>query len=124
MSGLLLTAMLFCGSSRASEVVSQMLVELRSQSSQDFTAEAGRAVWFRSEKNRSCTSCHTDAATVSGRHERTGKIIEPMAPSVNPDRLSDRKKIDKWFLRNCKWTFRRECTAQEKGDVLVWLMEQ
>lgn len=121
---MLIAGVLVCGSSQASDVVTQMLVELRSQSSEAFTAQAGRAVWFRTQNDRSCTSCHTEVVTGSGRHERTGKLIEPMAPSVNPERLTQRKKIDKWFLRNCKWTFRRECTAQEKGDVLVWLMAQ
>ncbi|MEZ5550620.1 MAG: DUF1924 domain-containing protein [Pseudomonadales bacterium] len=121
---LLLVGVLVGSSSQAAEVVNRMLDELRAQAMEDFTAEAGRAVWFRNQNGRSCTSCHTDAVRGSGRHERTGKIIEPMAPSVNAERLTDRKKIDKWFLRNCKWTFRRECTAQEKGDVLVWLMEQ
>ena len=44
-----------------------------------------------------------------------------MAPSVNPKRLTDRTKIEKWFVRNCKWTFGRECTPQEKGDLLSFI---
>jgi hypothetical protein len=56
-----------------------------------------------------------------GKHAKTGKAIEPMAPSVNPKRLSDEKQIRKWFSRNCKWTLGRECTAQEQGDVLLYL---
>lgn len=44
-----------------------------------------------------------------------------MSPAVNPKRLSDPKKIEKWFLRNCKWTLGRECTPQEKGDYLTYL---
>lgn len=44
-----------------------------------------------------------------------------MKPAVNPERLVDAKKIEKWFLRNCKWTFGRECTAQEKGDFLTFI---
>jgi hypothetical protein len=47
-----------------------------------------------------------------------------MAPSVNAERLTEAKKMDKWFLRNCKWTLGRACTAQEKGDVLMWLRDQ
>ena len=47
-----------------------------------------------------------------------------MARSVNPERLTEVKKLNKWFLRNCKWTYGRECTAQEKGDILVWLSDQ
>jgi hypothetical protein len=89
-----------------------------------FQASRGEAVWYREEAGRSCTSCHLDSPLVSGRHQKTGKVIEPMAPSVNAERLTDLKKMKKWLLRNCKWTFGRECTAQEKGDVLAWLNAQ
>ncbi len=44
-----------------------------------------------------------------------------MAVSVNATRLSDPKKVEKWFLRNCKWTFGRECTPQEKGDFIDYM---
>ena len=43
-----------------------------------------------------------------------------MAPSVNPKRFTDLKKVEKWFRRNCKWTWGRECNAQEKADILQW----
>jgi len=42
-----------------------------------------------------------------------------MSPSVNPDRLTDSKKVNKWFKRNCKWTLGRECTAQEKSNFFL-----
>ena len=108
----------------AGDVATAMLRELQPQAEQQFTAEAGYEVWFRDVDGRSCTSCHSDSVFAEGRHERTGKVIEPMAPSLNPERLTQRKKINKWLLRNCKWTFGRECTAQEKGDILVWLSAQ
>ena len=88
-----------------------------------FSAERGQEVWYREVNGRQCTSCHLDSVYAQGRHQKTGKVIEPMAPSVNPERLTDLKKMKKWFLRNCKWTFKRECTNQEKGDVLVWLKD-
>jgi hypothetical protein len=44
-----------------------------------------------------------------------------MSPVVNPDRLTDPKKIKKWFRRNCKWTLGRECTAAEQADVIDYL---
>jgi len=47
-----------------------------------------------------------------------------MAVSVNPERYRNEKKIRKWLLRNCKWTFARECSAQEKSDILTWLIQQ
>ena len=55
---------------------------------------------------------------------KTGKVIDPMAPSVNPKRFTDAKEIEKWFKRNCTWTVGRECTPQEKGDFLSYLRTQ
>ena len=106
------------------EAVAELLDSLRAGGVEDFSAERGRATWYRDVDGRSCTSCHTESLTIPGRHQKTGKRIEPMAPSVNPERLTSTRKINKWFLRNCKWTFGRECTAQEKGDILVWLSAQ
>ena len=86
----------------------------------------GKDLWFRQTpaedgKMRDCTVCHGKDLTQSGKHAKTGKVIDPMAPSVNKERFTDLKKIEKWFKRNCKWTLGRECTAQEKGDVLKFL---
>ena len=108
----------------ASETTEALLEEFKGKATVPFTTEAGIAAWTLVSNGRSCTSCHTDSVHVKGRHKRTGKIIEPMAPSVNSERLTDRKKINKWFLRNCKWTYGRECTVQEKGDILLWLSRQ
>ncbi len=88
------------------------------------SAEAGKTLWFTDFDGRRCTDCHGDAPVDAGKHVRTAKHIDPMAPSVNALRLTDEKKIEKWFLRNCKWTLKRECSLQEKADVLVWLKEQ
>lgn len=106
------------------EAVTSLLAEFQAAAPEPLSAEAGRATWYQDTDGRSCTSCHSETLDVAGRHEKTGKPIEPMAPSVNPERLADRRKINKWFLRNCKWTFGRECTAQEKGDMLLWLSQQ
>jgi hypothetical protein len=86
-----------------------------------FSAKSGELYWNKELNGRSCTTCHTHSVQAEGRHKRTGKSILPMAPSVNPKRLTNLKKIEKWFLRNCKWTYGRECSAQEKGDILQWL---
>ena len=71
--------------------------------------------------NRSCASCHSAEPRDPGRHVRTGKTIAPLAPSVNTKRLTDEKQIRKWLARNCKWTLGRECIADEKAAVLVYL---
>jgi len=47
-----------------------------------------------------------------------------MSPVTTPTRLPDNQKIEKWFKRNCKWTFGRECTLQEKGDLILFMQKQ
>lgn len=116
---------LLAGAAELSPAVAALLVEFDADAERPFSAIEGDRTWHTIEPNdRSCMSCHSESLFVRGRHERTGKVIEPMAPSVNPERLTEVKKIRKWFLRNCKWTFGRECTAQEKGDILLWLSDQ
>ena len=47
---------------------------------------------------------------------------EPLAPFANPERFTRPEKVAKWFKRNCRDVLARECTAQEKGDVLAFVM--
>ena len=110
----------------ATEVVTKLLQDYRNEATQAFSADAGRQLWNNvfsdaSGDNRSCTTCHTSDPKQTGKHARTGKRIEPLAPSVNPERLSKEREIRKWLTRNCKWTLGRECNAQEKGDLLTYL---
>ena len=90
-----------------------------------FSSQRGEKLWNSqftvSGQQRSCASCHTTDPRQVGKHIRTGKVIQAMAPSVNADRITDQSKINKWFKRNCKWTLGRVCTNQEKGDVLEYL---
>lgn len=72
----------------------------------------------------SCASCHTANPAATGRHARTGKPIAPLAPAANRERFTDLIVADKWFKRNCNDVLGRVCTAQEKGDVLTFLMQQ
>ena len=93
-------------------------------------AEAGQVAWVAEHQPsdtapaRSCSSCHGTDLTQPGRHVNTGKVIEPMAPSVNAARLSDPAKVEKWFRRNCRWTLGRECSAREKADFLAYIRTQ
>ncbi len=109
------------------DAISQLQADYQAKGAGPFSAAAGEALWnkpfkdAKSGKERRCTTCHTTDLTQAGKHLRTGKVIEPMAPSANPKRLTKIKKIKKWFVRNCKWTLGRECTAQEKGDLLAFL---
>lgn len=87
-----------------------------------FDAAAGERAWTAehrppgSEAPRSCATCHGTDLRKPGRHATTGKVIEPLAVSASPERLSDPVKAERWFGRNCRWTLGRECTPQEKGD--------
>lgn len=96
----------------------------------DFSAERGKGFWQKpgaAEDGRtlSCSTCHGSDAELrkSGKHYKSGKVIEPMAPSVNKERYTDMEKLEKWFNRNCKQVVKRECSAQEKGDVLRYLSQ-
>ena len=85
--------------------------------------EAGKQLWYQDFDGRSCTSCHGQSPKDMGKHQKTGRPIEPMALSVNPERFSDPAKTEKWFLRNCRWTLGRECTSNEKTNILAWLKQ-
>lgn len=114
----------------ATPAVDELLTEYRQQGADNFTVEAGRTLFFKTfpdkeaGKTRQCTTCHTDNLHQQGQHVRTGKSIEPLAPSINPSSLTKVKNIRKWLKRNCKWTLGRECTPQEKGDVLTFIQAQ
>lgn len=88
-----------------------------------FSAERG-AAFFRATHGGdwSCASCHGEDPRAIGRHATTGKRIQPLAPSVNTARFTRPEKVEKWFARNCNDVLERPCTAQEKGDVLAWLL--
>jgi hypothetical protein len=76
------------------------------------------------DQPRSCATCHRTDLTQPGKHATTGKPIEPMAVSVNPKRLTDPAKVEKWFGRNCRWTLGRDCTPQEKANFLSYIESQ
>ena len=107
--------------------IDTLLQAYASQGVTEVDAEQGKYLWKKTFQSngeyaeRRCASCHTEDLTAPGKHIKTNKLIEPMAPSVNPQRLTDQKKIEKWFKRNCKWTMGRECTVQEKADFLLYL---
>jgi hypothetical protein len=104
-----------------------LIEDYRNAGAGPFSQSAGRSAWIREHQStgngdtRSCSSCHGKDLTQPGRHIKTGKPIEPMAPSVNPARLTDPKKVEKWFRRNCRWTLGRECSPQEKGDFIRYI---
>lgn len=112
------------------DVLQDRLHSYQSQGAGSFDAKRGEKMWHEKHisakdgKNRDCTTCHGKDLTQRGKHVRTGKVIDPLSPSVNKERLTDAKKIEKWFKRNCKWVLGRECTPQEKGDFLSYIATQ
>jgi len=105
-----------------SSVSANLLAGYRADAGKDFTAARGEQLFRARHGENSCTSCHTDNAKAAGKHAQTGKLIEPLAPVVNPARLSDPAKVEKWFKRNCNDVLKRACTAQEKGDFMTYLL--
>ena len=90
---------------------------------QGFDAERGKLFFNNTHGNDwSCASCHTSNPADPGKHVKTDKAIDPLAPSANAERFTEIKKVEKWFKRNCGDVLDRECTSLEKGDVLTYLM--
>ena len=95
-----------------------------------YEAQSGKASPVRGEqffnakhgKEWSCASCHENPPNHDTKHIVTGKVIKPLSPNSNSERFTDQAKVEKWFKRNCNDVLGRECTAQEKADVLSWLM--
>jgi len=106
-----------------------LLARYRAEAPGGFSAPRGKALWTTAvrpvagEAARSCSACHGTDLKVPGKHVRTGKAIPPLSRSARADALSDAANIEKWFARNCQWTLGRECSAQEKGDVLTYLLQ-
>ncbi len=116
---------------QASETaITQVQDSYRTEEGSAFAATRGKSMWTqsfiqkKSGKQVSCATCHTADLKRAGSHIRTGKTIGPMATTANEERFNDPAKIEKWFLRNCKWTLGRECTAQEKGDFLSYFQSE
>lgn len=70
----------------------------------------------------SCASCHGPDPSAAGKHAKSGQLIHALAPKANPDRLTDAANTEMWFRRDCRVVLGRECTPEEKADVLAWLL--
>ncbi|MFZ2300540.1 MAG: DUF1924 domain-containing protein [Gallionella sp.] len=128
-SGLVLMAVAgFAAQPALAETPSEILASIQKEASgtpgfQGFSAARGEG-FFKAKHGGewSCASCHTDNPAASGKHAKTGKLIDPLAPSANAERFTTQKKVEKWFKRNCNDVLDRACTPQEKGDVLSYLL--
>jgi hypothetical protein len=118
-------AAVLCCQGALAGAVDELLVRYQGQGAGEARPASGEALWRQEQQvegqARSCATCHNQDLKAAGRHAKTGKPIDPLAPSANPKRLTDTAEIEKWLLRNCKWTWGRECTAQEKADLLSFI---
>ncbi len=123
-------ATMLIATSASANVVDQLLQSYQQQGATAFNGDVGKSLWTKSfgtssdGYDRKCSTCHTTDLRRAGKHAKTGKSIEPLAPSANSKRLSDAAEIEKWLKRNCQWTLGRECNAQEKGDFLTFIRTQ
>lgn len=127
--GLLFIAASLVAAPTFAETPDQVLAELQAEAAkstpnfQGFSAQRGEQFFKQKHgSDWSCSSCHTDNPAATGKHAKTEKPIDPMAPSANGERFTNPKKIAKWFKRNCNDVLDRACTSQEKGDVLSYLL--
>jgi hypothetical protein len=128
-------ALLFSTSLMAasSEVVQYMnelskTAKVENSSFSGFDAARGKEIFTSTHtgkqgKPMACTSCHTTNLANSGKNSLTGKVIEPLSPRANPQRLTSTKEVTKWLKRNFMDVYAREGSAQEKGDVLTYIMK-
>jgi Domain of unknown function (DUF1924) len=90
------------------------------------SAEDGKAFFNRQftikGKQVACASCHTANPGNAGKHIVTKKPIKPMAPSVNPERFTNLDKVELNFEKHCLDILGKDCTAQEKGNYIAYLL--
>lgn len=103
--------------------------KMQNPSFTDFDIKRGEKIFNdvrigKKGKEISCTTCHSTNLKASGQNINTNKFIEPLAPSVNPSRLSDVAEVEKWLRRNFNDVFSREGSSLEKGDVLTYIINQ
>ena len=73
-------------------------------------------------KQVACASCHTANPADNGKHMVTGKPIRPLAPAVNEKRFTSIDTVEKNFTKHCNDIITRDCTAQENGNFIAYLL--
>lgn len=109
------------------QILENIVQEAR-QAQPGFTVSVARGEQFYRARQTggkeadSCASCHTDNPKAVGKHVKTHKAIEPLAPSANKQRFTDMAQVEKWFRRNCREVLGRVCTPQEKADFTAYVL--
>lgn len=96
------------------------------QAKSTLSADEGKAFYTKKVvvdgKDLSCSACHTDNPAQHGKHNVTGKEIQPMSPAVNPKRFAEIQKSEKGFTKHCKDLYKKDCSAQDKGNFITYLL--
>lgn len=114
-----------CMAEQPQDFLTEYSAQAKRENPQFTGFDAGRGKVFFTMRHGGewmCASCHTENPANEGKHIVTGKIIKPMSPAVNHLRFTETPKVEKWFKRNCKDVLSRECSAQEKGDFLAYVL--
>ena len=148
---LLSLAALHAEASNAERLIERYRAEARAESPdfRGFSAEDGRSFYMKKHPvpvigEAGCVSCHLADPRRSVMRHRTKipcrachvvddaehvdpvnakkREIEAFAPVANPQRFSDPAWVEKWFKLNCNYLLKRPCSAQEKGDLITWLL--
>ncbi|HCI52260.1 MAG TPA: hypothetical protein DE312_02835 [Gallionella sp.] len=90
------------------------------------SADDGKEFYTRKQmvkgKDLACSTCHTDNPANKGKHNESGKEIQPMAPSANPKRFSDLNESAKGFTKHCKQVYGKDCSAKDKGNFIAYVL--
>jgi len=87
------------------------------------SVERGKSFFDSTHGNDwSCSTCHGMPPVREGTHATTRKAIEPLAPAANPRAFTSTTRVDKWLRRNCRDVLDRDCTDQEKADLMAYLL--
>jgi len=92
----------------------------------DFDSKRGEEIFTSKHIGKkgqeiSCTSCHNPDLRQEGKNVFTNKSIKPLSPTVNKERLTSVKEVQKWLRRNFKDVYLEEGDAIQKGDVLYYI---
>jgi len=93
----------------------------------ELSADEGKAFYTKKlvmidGKELACATCHTDNPANVGKHNETGKPIQPMSPSVNKKRFSNLNDSAKGFTKHCKQIYGKDCAAKDKGNFITYLL--
>ncbi len=103
----------------------QLLADYSAQVGAAASAARGQAFFNRSfgRDFDNCAACHGAVPNRPGKDLVSEKPIAAMAPAAAPaTRFADKAKTEYLWRLNCRDVVGRECSAQEKADVMSWLV--